>query len=164
LLLLKRKGDPEMVSMELSTREGDGHVVVVLRGELDVTEAANVAAALAVVAAGGRDVIVDLEGLEYIDSSGLAALARARQDARRAGCDLLLAAPQQRVLRILAITRLIDVFDVHAGVDVAAGIAGPARVAIVPAARNPAALAGRSGPNGQAIGSGSVFARQAKGA
>src|SRR5580704_16435298 len=112
-----------MVSMELSAREGDGHVVVVLRGELDVTEAANVAAALAVVAAGGRDVIVDLEGLEYIDSSGLAALARARQDARRAGCDLLLAAPQQRVLRILAITRLIDVFDVHAAVDVAAGIA-----------------------------------------
>jgi anti-sigma B factor antagonist len=164
LLLLKRKGDPEMVSIELSTREGDRHIVVVLRGELDVTEAANVAASLAVVAASGRDVIVDLEGLEYIDSSGLAALARGRQHARRAGCDLLLAAPQQRVLRILAITRLIDVFDVHAGVDVAAGIAGPARVAIVPAARNPAALAGRSGPNGQAIGSGSVFARQAKGA
>jgi anti-sigma B factor antagonist len=164
LLLLKRKGDPEMVSIELSTREGDGHVVVVLRGELDVTQAANVAEALAVVAAGGRDVIVDLEGLEYIDSSGLAALARARQHARRAGCDLLLAAPQQRVLRILAITRLIDVFDVHVGVDEAAGIAGPARVAIVPAARNLVALAARSGPNGQAIGSRSVFARQAKGA
>jgi anti-sigma B factor antagonist len=94
LLLPKRKGDPEMVGIELSTREGDGHVVVALRGELDVTEAADVAASLAVVAASGRDVIVDLEGLELIDSSGLAVLARARQHARRAGCDLLLAAPQ----------------------------------------------------------------------
>jgi anti-sigma B factor antagonist len=80
-----------MVSAELSTRGGGGPVVVVLRGELDVTQAADVAASLAVVAAGGRDVIVDLEGLAYIDSSGLAALARARQHARRAGGDLLLA-------------------------------------------------------------------------
>jgi anti-anti-sigma factor len=52
------------------------------------------AASLAVMAASGRDVIADLEGLVYIDSSGLAVLARARQHARRAGCDPLLAAPQ----------------------------------------------------------------------
>lgn len=126
-----------MVSVELSAREGDGHVVVVLRGELDVTESARVAASLAVVAARGCDVIVDLEGLEYIDSSGLAALARARQHARRAGRDLLLAAPQRQVLRMLAITRLIDVFAVHACVAEAAGIAGRTPVAIAPAARNP---------------------------
>jgi anti-sigma B factor antagonist len=109
-LLLMQKGDPEMVSVELSTRERDGQVVVVLRGELDVAEAAKVAASLALAAASGRNVIVDLEGLEFIDSSGLAALVSARQHARRAGCDLLLAAPQQQVLRMLAVTRLIDVF------------------------------------------------------
>ena len=130
-----------MVSVELSTGEGDGVVVVVLRGELDVAEAANVAASLAVVAASGRTVIVDLEGLEFIDSSGLAALVRARQHARRAGCDLLLAAPQQQVLRMLAVTRLIDVFAVHAGVDEAAGMAGRIPVAITPVAGNPALLA-----------------------
>jgi anti-sigma B factor antagonist len=131
-LLLKRKGDPVMVSVELSTHACDGQAVVVLRGELDVTEAANVAASLAVVAASGRDVIVDLEGLEYIDSSGLAALVIGRQHARQAGCDLLLAAPQQQVLRMLAITRLIDVFAVHARVGEAARIAVPA--ALAPAA------------------------------
>jgi anti-sigma B factor antagonist len=129
-----------MVSVELSTRPGDGHVVVVLRGEPDVAEAAKVAASLAVVATSGRDVIVDLEGLEFIDSSGLAALVRARQHARRAGCDLLLAAPQRQVLRMLAITRLIDVFAVHDCVDEAAGIAGRIPVAITPAG-NPALLA-----------------------
>jgi anti-sigma B factor antagonist len=123
-LLLMQKGDPEMVSVELRTREGDGHVVVVLSGELDVAQAAQVAASLATVAATGRDVIVDLEGLEFIDSSGLAALVRARRHARHAGCDLLLAAPRQQVQRMLAITRLIDVFAVHACVDEAAGSAG----------------------------------------
>ena len=66
--------------------------------------------------------MLDLEGLEFIDSSGLAALVRARHHARRAGCDLLLAAPQQQVLRMLAVTRLIDVFAVHARVDEAAGM------------------------------------------
>jgi len=65
--------------MELSTRDDDGQVVVVLRGDLDVTEAAKVAASPTVVAASGRHVIVDLEGLEYIDSSGLAALVLGRQ-------------------------------------------------------------------------------------
>ena len=130
-----------MVSVELSTRAGDGQAVVVLRGELDVTEAAKVAASLAVVAASGRTVIVDLQGLDFIDSSGLAALVRARRHARRAGSDLLLAAPQQQVLRMLAITRLTDVFTVHARVDAAAGIPGPVPAAIAPAARNPALLA-----------------------
>jgi anti-sigma B factor antagonist len=130
-----------MVSVELSTREGDGQVVVVLRGELDVTEAAQVAGSLAVVAASGRTVILDLEGLEFIDSSGLAALVHARRDARRAGFDLLLAAPQQQVLRMLSITRLIDVFGVHACVDEAAGVAGRIPVAIGSAAGSLAPLA-----------------------
>jgi anti-sigma B factor antagonist len=94
-----------------------------------------------VVAASGRDVIVDLEGLEFIDSSGLAALARARQHARRAGSDLLLAAPQRQVLRMLALTRLIDVFAVHACVYEAAGIAGRTPAAAAPAAMNPVLLA-----------------------
>jgi|SRR5580698_1797340 anti-sigma B factor antagonist len=122
-----------MVSVELITRESDGPDVVVLRGELDVVEAASVARSLAVVAASGRHVIVDLEGLEFIDSSGLAALVLARQQVRRAGSDLLLAAPQQQMLRMLAITRLIDVFAVHACVDDAAGFAGRLPVAMTSA-------------------------------
>src|SRR6185437_15127187 len=100
--------------MELITRERDGQVVVSLRGELDVTEAASVAAALGQVTACARLVIVDLEGLEFIDSSGLAALVRAWKHARLAGGDLLLVAPQPQVLRVLAITGLTDVFSVHA--------------------------------------------------
>jgi hypothetical protein len=40
LLLLMRKGEPEMVSVESSIPEGDGVVVVVLRGELDAAKVA----------------------------------------------------------------------------------------------------------------------------
>jgi anti-sigma B factor antagonist len=121
-----------MCSVELRTGECEGRVVVVLRGELDVSDAASVAAALTAVAASGRQIIVDLAGLEFIDSSGLAALARARKHVRDAGGDLLLAAPQQQVLRVLAVTRLIEVFSIHGRVEDAAS-AGRPRLAPAPA-------------------------------
>jgi STAS domain len=61
-------------------------------------------------------VIVDLAGLEFIDSSGIAALVRVRRHARDAGGDLLLAAPQRPVLPVLTVTRLTDAFCVQDGV------------------------------------------------
>jgi anti-sigma B factor antagonist len=97
-----------MISVDLSTRECDGHVIVALRGELDIADAVSVAAALAAVAAREPEIIVDLAGLEFIDSSGVAALARGRKQARHAGGDLRLAAAQQQVLRVLTLTPLIE--------------------------------------------------------
>jgi anti-sigma B factor antagonist len=120
-----------MISVDLSTRERDGQVIVALRGALDVADAVSVAAALTAVAARQRDIIIDLTGLEFIDSSGVAALVRGRRQARYAGGELLLAAPQQQVLRVLTLTRLIDVFPVHATVAEAAGRPGRSpRVAV----------------------------------
>jgi anti-sigma B factor antagonist len=128
-LLLKQEGAP-MAGVDLSTRESDGQIVVALRGQLDMAEAASVAAALAAVAASEPQIIVDLAALEFIDSGGVAALVRGRNLARRAGGELLLAAPQQQVLRVLTLTRLIDAFPLHATVDEAAGRSR--RVAAVP--------------------------------
>jgi anti-anti-sigma factor len=123
-----------MVSMDLSTRESDGQVVVTLRGELDIVDAASAAAALAAVAARTPEIIADLAGLEFIDASGVAALVLARVAARRAGGDLLLAAPQDQVLRVLAAIHLADVFSVHASVDEAAGSAARSWRAAMPVA------------------------------
>jgi anti-sigma B factor antagonist len=123
-----------MVSMDLSTRESDGQVVVALRGELEIADAASVGAALVAVAARAAEIIVDLAGLEFIDASGVAALALARVQARRAGGDLLLAAPQDQVLRVLAVIHLAEVFCVHASVEEAAGSAARSRRSAVPVA------------------------------
>ncbi len=79
-------------------------------------------------------VIADLAGLEFIDLTGVAALVLAREQARRAGADLLLAAAQDRVLRILAAIRLAEVFCVHASVEEAAGSAGRSPRVAVPVA------------------------------
>jgi anti-sigma B factor antagonist len=127
-----------MFSVDLSTRDYDGYVVVALRGELDIADAAAVVAALAVVIAREPEIIIDLAGLEFIDCGGVTALARGRELARLAGGQLRLAAPQPRVLRMLTLTRLTDVLPVHASVDEAAGHAprgaAPAAACPVPAA------------------------------
>lgn len=125
-----------MFSVDLSTRECGGHVVVALRGELDIADAAAVAAALAAVAAREPQIIVDLSGLEFIDCSGVAALARGRKHAQHAGGDLVLAAPRQFVLRVLTMTRLTDEFGVHATVEKAVSGEYP-RPAAVPVPRPP---------------------------
>jgi len=81
--------------------------------------------------------------LEFIDSSGVAALARGRKHARHAGDDLLLAAPRQQVLRVLTLTRLIDAFPVHASVDEAAGNTRNSRRAVAPVTGCPVGVAVR---------------------
>jgi anti-anti-sigma factor len=123
-----------MFSVDLSTRECDGYVIVALRGELDVLDAAGAAGALAAVTAREPRVIVDLAGLDFIDASGLAALVRARKHARRAGGDLLLAAPQRRVLGVLAVTRVLDLFSVHPSVEEAVRSGGFSRRVAAPVA------------------------------
>jgi anti-sigma B factor antagonist len=89
-----------------------------LRGELDVTSAADAAAG---VAACGPRVIVDLSALEYIDCSALGALLGVQQAARRAGGDVLLAAPRGSVLRLLRLTGRDTVFCVCPSVAAASG-------------------------------------------
>ena len=110
-----------MFSTNLSTRSCDGRAVVALRGELDLVDAVAVAAALTAAAESEPQIIVDLAGLEFIDSSGVAALARGRRQAWQGGGDLVLAAPQREVMLVLAITRLSDAFRVYATVEEAAG-------------------------------------------
>jgi len=113
-----------MFRMDLGAGECGGHVVVALRGELDLVDAPTVATALAGLAARRPRIIVDLAGLEFVDASGMAALARGRRHARDAGGDLLLAAPRRAVRRVLTILWKADDFAIHASVAEAAASAG----------------------------------------
>jgi anti-sigma B factor antagonist len=130
-----------MFSMDLGSGESCGHVVVALHGELDLLDAAAVAAALGDVAAREPRIIVDLSGLEFIDASGVGALWRGRRQARNAGGDLLLAAPRRRVRLVLAIVWEAGGSGLHVSVaeavaEVAAG-AGACREAVVPNGGSP---------------------------
>jgi anti-sigma B factor antagonist len=126
-----------MFRMDLRSGECGGHVVVALRGELDLLYAPAVATALGDLAARQPRIIADLAGLEFIDASGTAALAHGRRYARNAGGDLLLAAPRRPVRRVLTIIWEADGFAVHASVAEAAAGADTPPAVVAPVDRRP---------------------------
>jgi anti-anti-sigma factor len=103
-------------NVELRTRVCRGYAVVVLSGELDTSDAEDAAAAVAAVTAGGQQLIIDLETLDFIDCHAAGALLGVRETARQAGGDVLLAAPHGPVLRLLTV---LGVPGVHASVAAA---------------------------------------------
>jgi len=113
-----------MPCVELKTSLRDGRVVVALLGDLDVTGAADAEAAITALMARGQSLIIDMSALGFMDCAALSALLRVRALARRGGGDVVLAAPQRLVLRLLALTGKDEVFCVQ--VSVAAAVAGAA--------------------------------------
>jgi anti-anti-sigma factor len=108
-----------------------GCVVVALRGELDVCTAADVVRALTALAAAGARIIVDLEELAFMDCHSLGEIMAVREQARRAGGDLVLAGPQPVVLRLLVLCDMVSRWLVFASVDEAVTGAGNAPAALV---------------------------------
>ena len=98
--------------------------MVALRGDLDVTGAAEAGAAIAVLVARGQSLIIDMSALDFLDCACLGVLLRVQALARRGGGDVVLAAPQPLVRRLLALTGRDEVFCVQA--SVAAAVAGTA--------------------------------------
>lgn len=118
-----------MASIAVSSSLVPGHVVVVLHGELDCTDATPLARALSDTATSGSRIIADLTELAFMDCSGLHALVSAGGQARRAGGYLVLTAPQQSVVRLLSLTGASRLLPVYTSVAEAANDTGraPAR-------------------------------------
>ena len=108
-----------MPGAEFTTTTRDGHLVVALRGDLDVTAAADAEAAITALVAQGQYLIIDMSALDFLDCSVLGALLRVRALARRGGGDVVLAAPRPLVRRLLALTGNDEVFWVQVSVEAA---------------------------------------------
>lgn len=110
------------MELDISTSMvGDARVVRV-GGEIDVYTSPTLKAAL-VEATGGSsgDVIVDLDQVGFIDSSGLGVLVGALRRAREAGGDLRVVSARPSVEKIFHITGLDRVFALYGTVDEALG-------------------------------------------
>ncbi len=62
---------------------------------------------------GIRRVVIDLHRLNYLNSTGIGAIIRAHSTARKNNGDVRLTGLSDNVQSLLAITRLIDVFEVY---------------------------------------------------
>jgi anti-sigma B factor antagonist len=93
---------------------------VVLHGRLNAVSAPELKARLKQLLQGGSaQLIVDLSGVAFVDSSGLSALISGLKSAREAGGYLKLAGLNEQVGSIFRLTRLDRVFEMYPDVDAA---------------------------------------------
>lgn len=110
------------MDLELPDATPDGWTVVAATGEVDVAAAPRLRERLGELIEGGTDrLIVDLDNVDFIDSTGLGVLVGAARRARSATGDLRVVCTNSRLLRIFEITGLDKVFSISNSVDEAAG-------------------------------------------
>lgn len=99
--------------MTNTVTEQSGRLVVGLEGAVDLEHAPAVRKLLLDAVARGKQVIVDLARVNYIDSSGIANLVEALQAANRLRIKMRLAGVGAQVRRVLMLARLDKVFLIH---------------------------------------------------
>ena len=100
--------------------ERDRSNVLPLKGEIDLHVSPSVTASLnSMIEKRPQRLVVDLSGVTYIDSAGLAALIGAMQKVEGYGGKFLLAGLQETVRSIFEISRLDQVFQIFPDADAA---------------------------------------------
>ena len=103
--------------LRVSVTSGDSYTVVALTGESDVYTYDQLRAALeAEVTQGVGLLIVDLSGLEFMDSTGVQVLLDIRVMMNDRGGKLALAQPQNMVARVLNLVGADQLIPVYASV------------------------------------------------
>ncbi|MEM7244200.1 MAG: STAS domain-containing protein [Acidobacteriota bacterium] len=106
--------------LKVDRREVDAATVIAVEGEVDLYSSPQMREALlAAIKAGSARVVVDLTGVSYMDSSGIATLVEALGGLREKGRALVLAGLRPRVREVFEIAKLQTVFTLAESVDAA---------------------------------------------
>ncbi len=107
------------MALEVQTRQTDGGVTVVApTGRLDVAGAPALKDAMNDVATNGTPkVVLDMEGVSFVDSTGLGSVIAALKQIRGRQGELRLAAPNQQVRVVLELTTLDRVFPYYSTLE-----------------------------------------------
>ncbi len=107
------------MSLEVQTRQADNGVTVVApTGRLDVAGAPTLKDAISEALKTGQPrVVIDMEGVSFVDSTGLGSVIAALKQIRSSQGDLRLAAPNQQFRVVLELTTLDRVFPYYSTVE-----------------------------------------------
>jgi anti-sigma B factor antagonist len=98
------------------------YAVLAVKGEVDVYTAPRLRERLVdLVSQGKHQIVVDLEGVDFLDSTGLGVLVGGLKRVRSHEGDLSLVCTQARILKVFEITGLTKVFDIYESVAAATG-------------------------------------------
>lgn len=110
------------MELVLSSRTVEPFEIIEVGGEVDVYTAPRLREAIVTaVEAGHTQLIIDVERVEFLDSTGLGVLVGALKRVRADGGSLDIVCTHERILKIFKITGLDKVFGLHASVDEARG-------------------------------------------
>ena len=98
--------------MKHQIKEDNGALVVALEGDVDLKTSPDARKILLDAVTRNLPMVVDLSGVLYIDSSGVASLIEAFQKARKTGHKFVLAAVSESALRVLNLARMDKVFAI----------------------------------------------------
>lgn len=101
--------------MELTTREEGRVTIVTVHGDLVIGEPESTfkKTVTRLLEEGNVNLLVDLERVGFLDSSGLGALVRALTNSQKEGGQTKLLRPGPQVRKLLEMTKLDSVFELH---------------------------------------------------
>jgi len=106
------------VDLKLSNSNKDGIEIVDVEGEIDVYPAPRLRELLIeLVNKKNYQLVVNMEKVEFLDSTGLGVLVGGLKRVRAHDGSLDLVCTQERILKIFRITGLTKVFGIHESVD-----------------------------------------------
>jgi anti-sigma B factor antagonist len=103
------------VDLSLETRHEDGRTIIEVGGEIDVYTAPKLRDKITeLVGNGNYHLVVDMERVDFLDSTGLGVLVGGLKKVRAHDGSMQLICNQERLLKIFRITGLAKVFSIHA--------------------------------------------------
>ncbi len=106
------------MNLSLEICSNDDVTVVFCRGRIAYREeAAALSGKVAALLPQARHLVLELSGVEMIDSAGLGELLVMLMCARASRCSMKLAAPRKHVRGLLELTNLASVFEIHPSLD-----------------------------------------------
>jgi len=108
------------MNLDLETSAHGNTSVISLRGEIDVYTAPRLRQALIdLVSGGATDIVVDMDKVDFLDSTGLGVLVGGLKRVKSNDGDLRLVVTQDRIMKIFDITGLSKVFPMYDSLDAA---------------------------------------------
>jgi anti-sigma B factor antagonist len=101
------------MALEIGEHEREGVTILALKGRITVGEVTPVREKITqLLAAGHNQIVLDLDHVDYIDSTGLGNLVISYTQVKKAGGALKLLHLNKRNVELLALTRLHTIFEV----------------------------------------------------
>ena len=102
------------MAMDLEQVERDGAPVIRVTGEVDLYSSPKLREALLkAIPKAVEEVGIDLSGVTYMDSSGVATLVEGLKASGQKNARFVLVTPSQAVMKVLQLSRLDSVFDIR---------------------------------------------------